>query len=76
LGPVVKSASNSLVGKNNEDIDINAGTVLDREQTVQEVGRRIFEETIEVASGRKFVRAEQSGYHNEFKVWESLWPAL
>jgi len=49
---------------------------LGREQTVQEVGRRIFEETIEVASGRKFVRAEQSGYHNEFKVWESLWPAL
>ncbi|MGH9602948.1 MAG: UxaA family hydrolase [Terriglobales bacterium] len=76
LGPVMKICSNSLVGKNNEDVDINAGTVLDREETVQEVGRRIFEDTIEVASGRKFVRAEQSGYHNEFKVWEQLWPAL
>jgi altronate hydrolase len=75
LGPVVKVSSNTLLWKNNEDMDINAGTVLDRTETVEEVGRRIFEETIAVASGQKTV-AEQSGIHNEFKVWESLWPAL
>ena len=75
LGPVVKVSSNTLLWKNNEDMDINAGTVLDRTETVEDVGRRIFEETIAVASGQKTV-AEQSGIHNEFKVWESLWPAL
>jgi len=76
LGPVVKISSNSIVGTTNDDIDINAGTILDRTATVEEVGRRIFEETIEVASGRSQVRAEQSGIHTEFKVWENLWPAL
>jgi hypothetical protein len=29
-----------------------------------------------VGSGRKQVRAEESGIHTEFKVWEQLWPAL
>jgi altronate hydrolase len=76
LGPVVKVSSNTLLWKNNEDIDINAGTILDRTETVDEVGRRIFEDTIAVASGKKTVRAEDSGFHNEFKVWESLWPAI
>jgi len=76
LGPVVKIGSNTPLWENNEDIDINAGTILDRKETTAEVGRRIFEETIAVASGHKFVRAEESGIHTEFKVWESLWPAL
>jgi altronate dehydratase len=57
-------------------MDINAGTILDRTETVETVGNRIFEDTIAVASGRKRVRAELSGIHNEFKVWEQLWPAL
>lgn len=76
LGPVVKIGYNAHLWQNNEDIDINAGTILDRKESIEEVGRRIFEETIAVASGRKFVRAEESGIHTEFKVWESLWPAL
>jgi altronate hydrolase len=76
LGPVIKIGSNSFLWSNNEDIDINAGTILDRTESVEEVGQRIFEETIEVASGRKSVRAEQAGFHNEFKIWESLWPSL
>ncbi len=76
LGPVVKISSNSILAQNNEDMDINAGTILDRTETVEAVGNRIFEETIAVASGRKQVRAEQSGIHTEFKVWEQLWPAL
>jgi len=76
LGPVMKVSSNTLLWKNNDDMDINAGTILDRTETVESVGQRIFEDTIAVASGQKTVRAEQSGFHNEFKVWESLWPAL
>lgn len=46
LGPVVKTGSNSVHWRNHEDIDLNAGTILDRKESTQEVGRRIFEETI------------------------------
>ena len=45
-------------------------------ETMEEVGRRIFQETLDVASGRKLTRTEQIGFHHEFKIWESLWPAL
>ncbi|MGH9772266.1 MAG: hypothetical protein ACRD4Q_11300, partial [Candidatus Acidiferrales bacterium] len=76
LGPVVKIGSNTPLARVNGDIDINAGTILDREETIEEVGRKIFQETLDVASGKKLTRAEQSGFHTEFKVWESLWPAL
>ncbi|HUU14243.1 MAG TPA: altronate dehydratase, partial [Terriglobia bacterium] len=75
LGPVMKIGSNTPLAQVNGDIDINAGTVLDRKETLEEVGRKIFQETLEVASGRKFTRAEEAGYHHEFKIWESLWPA-
>ena len=76
LGPVVKIGSNTPLARVNGDIDINAGTILDREETIEQVGRKIFQETLDVASGRKQTRAEEAGYHTEFKIWESLWPAL
>ncbi len=76
LGPVVKIGSNTPLARVNGDIDINAGTILDREETTAEVGRRIFQETLDVASGKKMTHAEEAGYHTEFKIWESLWPAL
>lgn len=76
LGPVLKVSSNTPLARANGDIDINAGTILDREETVEEVGRRIFYDTLDVASGTKLTRAEEAGFHTEFKVWESLWPTL
>ena len=76
LGPVIKVATNSQMGEVNGDIEINAGTILDRKESTEQVGRRIFQEILDVASGRKRTRAEESGIHNEFKVWESLWPTL
>lgn len=76
LGPVMKICSNPQLAKTYADLDINAGTILERKETTEEVGRRIFQETLDVASGRKLTRAEQSGFHYEFKIWESLWPSL
>ncbi len=76
LGPVVKIGSNSPLARVNGDIDIDAGTVLEKKESIEDVGRRIFQETLDVASGRKLTRAEEAGYHTEFKIWESLWPAL
>lgn len=58
------------------DIDINAGTILDKEESIEEVGRKIFQHTLDIASGRTLVRAEETGFHHEFKIWESLWPSL
>jgi altronate hydrolase len=76
LGPVMKIGSNSQLAKTYADLDVNAGTILDREETIEEVGRKIFRETLDVASGRKLTCAEESGFHYEFKIWESLWPSL
>jgi altronate hydrolase len=76
LGPVMKIGTNPQLASSYADLDVNAGTILAGEQTTEEVGRRIFEDTLEVASGRKLTRTEQIGFHHEFKIWESLWPAL
>lgn len=76
LGPVMKIGSNPQLARSYADLDINAGTILERTETTEEVGRRIFQETLDVASGRKLTRTEQIGFHHEFKIWESLWPAL
>jgi altronate hydrolase len=76
LGPVMKIGSNPQLARSYEDLDIDAGTILERKETIEEVGRKIFQETIDVASGRKLTRAEESGFHHEFKIWEQLWPAL
>jgi arabinonate dehydratase len=76
LGPVIKVGSNSPLARMNGDIDIDAGTILEKKATIEEVGEKIFQDTLEVASGRMFTRAEEAGYHHEFKIWESLWPSL
>jgi len=76
LGPVMKIGSNPPLARVNGDIDIDAGKILEKKATIEEVGRQIFYETMEVASGRRTPRAEASGYHHEFKIWESLWPTL
>ncbi len=76
LGPVLKIGTNTPLAQTYGDIDINAGTVLERKESIEDVGRKIFQETLAVASGRKLAVAEQAGFHHEFKIWESLWPAL
>jgi altronate hydrolase len=76
LGPVIKIGSNPHLAKTYADIDVNAGVILEKKASIEDVGRQIFQETLDVASGRKLTRAEQSGFHHEFKIWESLWPAL
>ena len=76
LGPVMKVGSNPQLARTYADIDVDAGVILEKKATIEDVGRQIFQETLAVASGRKLTRAEQTGFHNEFKIWESLWPAL
>ena len=67
IAPTIKVASNSALFKTMEDnIDINAGTIITGEETVQQVGQRIFEEMLRVASG-KMPKAEVLGF-NDFAI--------
>lgn len=67
--PVVKLASNTAIWQRmKQDLDLDAGTVLDGSETIEQVGRRLFEHLIEVASGRVLARAEETG-HREFQIW-------
>ena len=66
--PVIKIASNSRIAAVMEDnIDINAGAIVDGKETVEEVGRRIFDLIRRVASGER-TKSELLG-HKEFVPW-------
>ncbi len=74
IAPVIKVSSNStLYKKMRDNVDINAGTIMDGTESIQTVGEQIFEEIIHVASG-KLTRAEILG-HSEFAI-PSLIPTL
>jgi altronate hydrolase len=52
-----------------EDMDLNAGTIIDGTETVEQVGQRIFEKIISVASGEK-TKSELAGIGDEeFAPW-------
>ncbi|HEV8310131.1 MAG TPA: altronate dehydratase family protein [Methylomirabilota bacterium] len=67
--PSLKLATNSLVYRNmEEDMDINCGVILEG-TPLPVVGRRIFEEVIAVASGKK-TKSEAAGVgEEEFAPW-------
>lgn len=68
--PCIKVATHTvLYNWMQEDMDINAGTILDGTETVEEVGRRIFEKIIAVAGGEK-TKSELAGMGDEeFAPW-------
>jgi altronate dehydratase large subunit len=67
IAPVIKVSSNSAAYNQMKDnIDINAGVILDAGESIKDVGERIFGEIIEVASG-KLTKSEMLG-HNEFAI--------
>ena len=67
IAPVIKVSSNSpLYQRWRDNIDVNAGTILDGEETLRSMGERLLDEIIEVASG-KLTRAEVLG-HREFAI--------
>jgi altronate hydrolase len=52
-----------------DDMDINCGTILDGEQTIQEAGEKIFKEILAIASGKP-TRSELLGFgEEEFQPW-------
>ena len=69
--PCIKVATNSaLYQRMEEDMDINAGTILEGIETVEQVGGLIFEKIIAVASGER-TKSELVGMGDEeFAPWQ------
>ena len=68
--PVIKIASNSRMYQHmQENMDVNAGTIIDGIENIDQVGQKIFEKMLAVASGEK-TKNEITG-HREFAIWRT-----
>jgi len=71
IAPVIKVTGNSLAYKNMIDnIDINAGKIVDGISSIKDVGEEIFNEMIEVING-KLTKAESLNHH-EFGIYRLM----
>jgi altronate hydrolase len=69
IAPVIKLASNAAVFERmSNDLDLSAGGVIDGRETIDEVGRQVFEHMIKVADGELLAKAEINK-HREFQFW-------
>ena len=68
--PSLKIATNTnMYNKLEEDMDINAGVIMDGESNIREMGEKIFKQIIDTASG-KLTKSEINGYgDDEFNPW-------
>ena len=68
--PSLKLATNTpMYMRMRDDMDINCGSIIDGETTVETMGRHIFERILATASGEK-TRSEELGVgDNEFVPW-------
>jgi altronate hydrolase len=69
--PSLKLSTNSaLWAKQEDDMDLNCGEIIDGTSTVAEMGQRIFERLLATASG-EHSKSEKHGYgQNEFVPWQ------
>ena len=70
ITPVLKLSSNTdLYNRMNDIIDINAGTVISGEDSIESMGEKILEYIIAVASGKVSSKAMEQG-NNDFIPWK------
>ena len=70
ISPVIKVTGNPETYESMFDnMDVNAGTVLDGSESLMSVGERVFNEVLDVASG-KMTKAEKLGYR-DFIVYKT-----
>jgi len=68
--PSIKLATNSpMYLRMEDDMDVNCGTILDGDETVQECGQRIFELMLRVASGERTKSESFDFGAAEFAPW-------
>ena len=69
--PSVKIATNTeMYRRMSEDMDLNAGVVVDGTATIAEVGRQLFDLVVRVASGEQTVSEELGVGQEEFVPWQ------
>jgi altronate hydrolase len=70
IAPVVKIASNTILYNRMSDIiDINTGTVIEGDETIEQAGERILDYVVQVASGDIEVSAVRHG-QDDFIPWK------
>lgn len=70
--PSIKIASNTPMYEHmSEDMDLNCGTIADGAETVELAGQRIFQEILDVASGKKTLSEELDIGDAEFAPWQT-----
>ncbi|UAY54515.1 UxaA family hydrolase [Arachidicoccus terrestris] len=70
VAPVIKLATNTALAEKMPDIiDINTGTVIEGEETIEQAGARILDYVIDVASGRIEIAAERNRQY-DFIPWK------
>jgi altronate hydrolase len=68
--PTIKLASNTpMFAQMTGDMDINCGTVIDGDQTIEELGQAIFERILAVASGARSKSEALGVGEEEFAPW-------
>jgi altronate hydrolase len=68
IAPVIKLASNTRIFERmSSDLDLSAGGVIDGTETIERVGRRVFDHIVAVAGGVQ-AKAEEHK-HREFQFW-------
>ena len=68
IAPVIKISTNSgIFERMSENIDMNAGTIIEGKESIDSVGERIFDEITKVSSG-KLTKAEILKQH-DFGIW-------
>nr|MDO8135578.1 UxaA family hydrolase [Candidatus Njordarchaeum guaymaensis] len=71
IAPVTMITGNpTTYGKLKDDIDINAGTIIEGKEAIDDVGKRIYDEILAVASG-KATKTDALGHRGSFAIY---WP--
>lgn len=69
--PCIKIATNSEMYEHmKEDMDLNCGSIVTGEETIEQAGERIFEQIIAVASGEQTLSEIFDYGDNEFVPWQ------
>jgi altronate hydrolase len=70
IAPVIKLSSNTtLYNKMRDIIDINTGTIIEGDETIEQAGERILDYVIKVASGELEISAVRHG-QDDFIPWK------
>ena len=70
IAPVLKLSTNTtLYNKMHDIIDIDTGTIIEGNETIEQAGERILNYIIDVANGDVLAKAE-AGLHDDFIPWK------